>query len=179
MLRRPSLRGSLLFAVLGAGALSWSTDRTSNAYVELAADVGHETHDGSLTTAAELPASDPNFRVTTEGPRDCRLGFECVVTLTLIPASGWHANREFPWRFLAQPDSGLVFETNATTRGAAVFSRSTGHVELRGETAVVRVVVRPTTVGAHRITGRLRVGICNGEWCRNAEQRVSIELPVS
>ena len=97
MALRLTFHASALVTLVGAGALSWSTDRTSDAYVVLAADVARP--EKSPIDVVDLVSNDAAYRVVAAGPL------------------------EYPYRFTAEPAAGLVFETGGGVRTAPVIGK--------------------------------------------------------
>ena len=154
---------SALLAVAGGAGFIWSKVASSHALVAVAGDVGRPG-----TNAVHVvtdPSADSTYRVAVAIPDDCHAGFDCDVTMTILPAGEWHTNLEYPTKFNGKGDRQLAIRPS--------------RVDKHDGTATVHVMIRPRTAGVHQLDGVLKLSVCTGEWCRVAHHAVTVTLPAS
>src|SRR5437764_316479 len=105
---RSAVSASVLFAVVGGAAVTWWKVSTTRAYVALADDMGRPARAVAANVARPTPqplrvvgqlTKDPLYGVALGLPDDCRAGFDCEMTLKVLPREGWRANLDAPFKF--------------------------------------------------------------------------------
>lgn len=141
---------------------------------------------GTPRTALSAPSADAapgsarvegkNFVVTAEAAA-CAAGQECTMTLRLASGSGYHVNKQYPYKFVATSAPGLTFlgKPDATT-----FSRESGDFHEETETnATMSVRFKPESKGVANVAGTFKMSVCSDENCQVEQTPIALRVPVS
>lgn len=148
-----------------------------------AADAGEaKAKDGgasSSAAAAAKPAkarvAGKNFALELASP-GCRANEECAMTIKLVAGTGYHVNKEYPYKFLATAAPGVTFlgKGEATT-----FSKATGDFHEEGETAATMTVrFKTASPGEAKVAGTYKLSVCSADQCQIEQQPISLAVPV-
>jgi hypothetical protein len=116
-----------------------------------------------------------NFALDVASP-GCKAGEDCAITLKLLPAADYHVNKEYPYKFIATPTSGITFlgKSDANT-----FAKATGDYAEQGEKASTMTVrFKPTSAGEAHVAGKYKLSVCSAAQCQIEEQPVDLAVPV-
>lgn len=117
-----------------------------------------------VPAAPRALAEAANFRVDPGPMRPCTAGGTCEATLVLTARAGYHVNREYPYKFIADPSSELGIE------GVGTF---TVDDDLHGTLAIT---VRPAKAGALALTGTFRLSVCTPDDCAVEAPKIALTI---
>lgn len=134
---------------------------------------------GGPAPVALKPASGKvtgnNFALDLASP-GCRAGEECAMTIRLLPQGDYHVNKEYPYKFTAQPAANVAFLGKSD---ANVFGRTSGDFVEQGEKAAVLTVrFKPAAAGDARVAGKYKLSVCSADKCQIDEANVDLSVPV-
>jgi hypothetical protein len=109
----------------------------------------------------------PSFRVDTVPPASCSRSAPCAAELKLQALGAFHINRDYPFKFVADPSPGVDHEPDP---GFAVIDDQTAAMTLR---------FRAVTEGTARVLGTFKLSVCSEETCVIEAVPVSIDVPTS
>jgi hypothetical protein len=130
------------------------------------------------TTGAPKPASKhidgSHFALDVASP-GCLAGQDCSMTIKLAATGDYHVNKEYPFKFIGAPSSGLTFLGKSE---ANIFTRAAGDYVPQGEKAgLMTVRFKAGSAGDTRVTGKYKLSVCSDAQCQIEEQ--AVELPLS
>jgi hypothetical protein len=124
---------------------------------------------------ASTRVSGKNFVLDAASP-GCRVDTPCTMTLHLAASGEYHVNKEYPYKFTAEPAPGLQFLGNGD---ANTFSRASGDFREDGEKAATLTVrFKPGSAGEARVSGKYKMSVCSAENCQIETQSVTLAVPV-
>jgi hypothetical protein len=140
---------------------------------------GREGGAGGPSTAALKPVSKRvngnNFALDVASP-GCKAGEECAMTIKLAVSGAYHVNKEYPYKFIATPASGVAFlgksEPNTFTRAAGDF------VEQGEKAALMTVRFKPASAGEAKVAGKYKLSVCSADQCLIEEPMIDLAVPV-
>jgi hypothetical protein len=138
----------------------------------------------SAAAAAAAAAAAPKAGPHVDGknyaldlvPAGCKAGAECAVTIKLAVGSGYHVNKEYPYKFIATPAAGITFlgKTDPNT-----FSRASGDFVEEGEAAAAMTVrFKPAAAGQAKVAGKYKLSVCSADQCQIEEEMLELAVPV-
>lgn len=98
------------------------------------------------------------------------------MTIKLAATSGYHVNKEYPYKFVAAPAPGITFlgKSEPTT-----FSKAAGDFQEEGEKrATMSVRFRPASRGEAKVSGTYKMSVCSDDQCQIEQQPISLVVPV-
>jgi hypothetical protein len=112
----------------------------------------------------------PPFRVDTVPPATCgrAAAAPCAVELRLNALGGFHVNRDYPFKFVAEPSPGVAHEPDP---GLAFVDDQTAAMTVRFRAAAGE--------GPVRVLGTLKLSVCSDEKCVIEDVPVSVDVPTS
>jgi len=176
------LRGltvALVFGLAGDGAGAVAVHAAAHAYVDLASAATPHTP-SEPTRRASVEGAGGSYRIEVLVPPDCRRAFRCEVVVAILPAEGWHALRDYPFKLAilraapsdrplgAAASSGLTFEPS----GHDVSFDDAGR-------ARIRLPMEAAKAGEYLIDGRVSVGVCDRDVCRVGKHDLSFIVPIT
>jgi hypothetical protein len=113
-----------------------------------------------------------NFTVDGDPDGECKTG-GCTVKLTVTAINKFHVNKDYPYKFKAEDLAGVEFQ-GKDAGGKNVFSKAAGDFKLGPEVAGIggaekgfmSVRFNAKTAGAVKITGKLKLSVCNEANCQ-------------
>ena len=103
--------------------------------------------------SAPAAAEAPSYTVSVSNAT-AKTGEQTTVVATIAAAEGYHCNKEYPHKAKKLAGEGVEFPGGDTVKGA-----------LSGDKVVISIPVKPTTAGAHQVTGEIRFSVCNDSQC--------------
>lgn len=115
-------------------------------------------------------AKGTNFTVDVDDA-DCKAA-GCTVKLTVAAQNKFHVNKDYPYKFKADDVAGVEFQ-GKDAGGKNVFSKAAGDFTLAPEDAkiggapsgVMKVSLK-AKAGVVKITGKLKLSVCNEANCQ-------------
>jgi hypothetical protein len=131
---------------------------------------------GSALAAVAPVASytgGPHFKLALSAPGNCAANSECSALLTLTATEGYHINKnEYPYKFIADEASGVVF-----TKDARSFGTASGDFTLVNESvATVRISFKAAS--AFTLQGTFKMSVCSEANCQVEVQRLALNVPI-
>jgi hypothetical protein len=118
--------------------------------------------------ALGAPLAAAGFYRIDEGPRTpCVAGAPCEARLVLTALAGFKVNREYPFKFVADPVAGVAVD------GTGAFALE----DARVGTLVLRF--RAARPGLARFAGTFKLSVCTDEQCEIEQPRLAFALPVT
>lgn len=175
-----------VLAVLAAGvACSKPDDDASKKAAPAPAEIPTIAISGTPRPAAPPPptaAPGPlriegtNFVVTADAAT-CAVGQECTMTVRLASTSGYHVNKQYPYKFVATSSPGLTFLGKPE---ASTFSRESGDFREESDTnATMTVRFKPESKGSASVAGTFKMSVCSDENCQVEQTPIALLVPVS
>jgi hypothetical protein len=143
----------IALAALGAGC-----DRGSDTPAEGGTTPGAARE--SVTITKDMPA----HRVEP-APAPCRAGATCTLALRLTSLGQYKVNKDYPFKFVASPTTGVTVENGA-------FAMDGVHA------GVMTVTFRAAAAGSARVAGTFKLSVCSESECRIEEEPVSVDIQV-
>lgn len=111
-------------------------------------------------------ATGASYRVDL-GPRTpCAAGATCEARLVLAALGGFKVNREYPFKFVADPAPGV------TVDGTGTFAFDDA------KTGTLTLAYRAERGGPARFAGTFKLSVCTDESCIIESPKLAFELPV-
>lgn len=111
-------------------------------------------------------ATGASYRVDL-GPRTpCAAGAPCEARLVLSALGGYKVNREYPFKFVADPAPGVAVDGT----GAFAFDDA--------KTGTLTLAYRAERGGPARFAGTFKLSVCTDESCIIESPKLAFELPV-
>lgn len=131
------------------------------------------------TVATLKPASKHvagnHFEIDVASP-GCRAATDCVMTINLQPTSGFHVNKEYPYKFTAVATPNVTFLGKGD---ASVFSRASGDfAEASPTSGVMTVRFKPAGPGEVSLTGTYKLSVCSADQCQIEQQAIALTVTV-
>jgi len=155
MARRSLAIGAVAGVALAAGLWGFARSRRAPA-----------TSSGARTSEAPPLAAKAFYRVDAAPPPTCTTGAPCEVRFVLTALGAYHVNRDYPFKFIADPPPAVALD------GAAVF---TVEDERRG---IMTAQVRPTAPGTAQVAGTFKLSVCSDDTCEIEAPKISIAIAV-
>lgn len=165
-------RASIALGALAAILIGCSRDSE-------AAD-GKPAAQGSTTTAIAATSRivGNHFTLTAKPDTSCKAGSECTVELVLEASGDYHINKEYPYKFKANPAN--VEFLGKSPGGPNVFTKEAGDFKIRSEkVGVMAVRFKPKGKGAVEIGGRYKLSVCSTQNCQLETQTVGTSVQVN
>lgn len=113
-------------------------------------------------------AGDPLYRVELGPVPTCSAGAPCEAKLVVRALDGYHVNHEYPTKFVADPASAPLVD------GTGVFAAKEGDT-----TGTMTLSLKPQAAGTARISGTLKLAVCNPEVCEIRAAAIAFDVPVT
>jgi hypothetical protein len=120
--------------------------------------------------AVPLPpplASKDFYRIDAGPQTPCAAGEVCEARIVLTALAGYKINKDYPFKFVAEPSPGLAIE------GGGAFARDDA------KTGTLTLRFKAGKRGPVRLSGTFKLSVCTDEQCEIEEPKISFELPVS
>ena len=138
-------------------------------------DAGKTLDAPKATTPASTQLTGKNFALAIASP-GCRAGEECQVTIQVTAGNGYHVNKEYPYKFLANAAPGIEYLGKKTP---TTFARESGDFREDGETkGTMTVRFKPAAAGTMIVSGTYKMSVCSAENCQIEAQPVTLSVPV-
>jgi hypothetical protein len=119
---------------------------------------------------APVAQDGPAFRVDTVAPAGpCARGASCALTIRLEALGGFHINKDYPHKFVPDPEGGIVLEDPGRLRSD----------DQQSGTLTIRFKADAGPARPIRVAGKLRFSVCSEESCRIEAVPVAADVPVS
>jgi hypothetical protein len=121
-----------------------------------------------------------NFKLETGAANECKATQECVVAVTLTAGTGFHVNKEYPYKFKAGDIAGVDYTSNDSA-GKNVFSKASGDfVPDAGneKVGVLKVHFKAAKAGPLSITGTFKLSVCSAENCQLETAELAIPVAI-
>jgi len=132
----------------------------------------------SASPHAELAKGD-NFKV--EGNQgNCTAGAECKVDLLLTAGTGFHVNKDYPYKFKANDVAGVEF-TGTDAGGKNVFSKAAGDFvpDPKDEhLGVMHVHFKAAKAGTVALSGTYKLAVCTSDNCQFKPVDISMNVTI-
>lgn len=127
-------------------------------------------------------AKGTNFTVDVDDG-DCKVA-GCTVKLTVSAINKFHVNKDYPYKFKADDVAGVEFQ-GKDAGGKNVFSKAAGDFTLAPEvkeiggapSGVMRVTLK-AKAGGVKITGKLKLSVCNEANCQMETADIAANVTV-
>ena len=128
-------------------------------------------------SAGEI-AKGTNFTVSADPDGDCKAA-ACNLKVTVHALNGFHVNKDYPYKFKADEAAGVEFQ-GTDAGGKNVFSKAAGDFKLdpKDEKLGYMSVRFKAKSGAVKITGKLKLSVCNEANCQMETQDLAIPVTV-
>lgn len=118
------------------------------------------------TTLAETDT----YVVSASVPTGTAAGADAVVTINLLPKTGWKINQEFPTKLkVTAPEGVAVDKDTMAATDAATFSE---------KTAVFQLKVKAASAGTKEFAASFRFAVCTDATCDPKEAKLAWKLDV-
>ena len=118
------------------------------------------------TTLAETDT----YVVSASVPESSKMGAESVVTINLLPKTGWKINQEYPTKLKVTVPKGVaIAKDTLAAADAGTFSE---------KTAVFEVKLNPSSTGPQAITAEFRFAVCTDATCDPKKADLAWKLDV-
>jgi hypothetical protein len=98
------------------------------------------------------------------------------MTIKLAAAGSYHVNKEYPYKFVATPASGLEFLGKGEPQQ---FTRANGDFVEQGEKAgTMTVRFKPTAAGEAHVAGTYKFSVCSEDQCQIEQEKLELAVPV-
>lgn len=120
----------------------------------------------SAAAAGPALASKVFYRVDGGPQTACASGATCEARLRLTALGDYHVNKEYPFKFVADPAAAAV-------DGAGQFA-------FDGEKqGTMTIKFRPTAPGTAKIVGTFKLSVCSADTCEIESPKVELAIPVT
>ncbi len=106
------------------------------------------------------------YRIDAGPQTPCTAGSPCEARIVLTALAGYKVNKDYPFKFLAEPVSGVTVDGTGTF---AFDDVKTGTLTLR---------FRAAKPGPARFSGTFKLSVCTAEQCEIEEPKVELSIPV-
>jgi hypothetical protein len=121
----------------------------------------------SGAAAVPPPLAGNAFYRIDAGPRTpCTAGAPCEARLVLSALGGYKVNRDYPFKFVADPAPGIAVDGT----GAMTFDDA--------KTGTLTIRFRAAPGAPTRLTGTFKLSVCTEEECQIEAPKIVLELPV-
>lgn len=128
-------------------------------------------------------AKGTNFTVDADPDGDCKAA-GCTVKVTISALNKFHVNKDYPHKFKADEVAGVEFQ-GTDAGGKNVFSKAAGDFKLDADDPKIGGAPRgfmsvrfKAKSGAVKITGKLKLSVCNEANCQMETQDLAIPITV-
>lgn len=112
-----------------------------------------------------------NYKVDVNAAA-CKVGAECTATVKLETTSGYHLNKEYPYKVKVTDIEGLKF-------AKAEFGKASGDfVEASEHSGTITLKFTPAKVGKIEIAGAFKFAVCSDKDCATASEAIKLEVDV-
>jgi hypothetical protein len=124
-----------------------------------------------------------NFKLEMKAPAACKAGEECRAVIVLDAIGEFHINKEYPYKFTANPSGDLEYlgkEDAQCPGGKNVFSKCAGDFKQEGESkATMTVRFKPTKAGTVAVNGTYKMSVCSAQNCQLESHDLSLDVTVA
>jgi hypothetical protein len=114
------------------------------------------------------PLAGKSFYRIDAGPQTpCTAGSPCEARIVLTALAGYKVNKDYPFKFLAEPVPGITVDGPGTF---AFDDVKTGTLTLR---------FRAAQPGPARFSGTFKLSVCTAEQCEIEEPKIELSIPVT
>ncbi len=123
------------------------------------------------TTAAASRITGKNFALDIATP-GCRVNEACQMTIRVTAGTGYHVNKEYPYKFLPKEAGGIEFTSKQFSRDAGDFKEDSA------TSGTMTVRFKPTAAGKAKVAGTYKMSVCSDENCQIEQPAIELEVPV-
>ena len=102
-------------------------------------------------------SSDDSYRLEIRYPNELASGTEGTVMVTVIPAEGWHMNKDFPTKLTVEAPDGVKLTKE--------MQKVPDAVEFTNDKAVFAVKFTSSSAGAKAFSGKFKFAVCTSSTC--------------
>lgn len=137
-------------------------------------DAGVASSSAALKPVSKHVAGN-NFALDVASP-GCKAGEECAMTIKLAASGSYHVNKEYPYKFIATPASGVAFLGKSDPNQ---FTRASGDFVEQGEKGgLMTVRFKPASAGEAKVAGKYKLSVCSADQCLIEEPMIDLAVPV-
>lgn len=111
-------------------------------------------------------ASKAFYRVDAGAPAACAQGTICEARVVLTALGDYHVNKDYPFKFVADPASPPVDGDGAFALDDAKHGTMT-------------VKFRPASAGTAKLVGTFKLSVCSDDTCEIETPKLELAIPVS
>ena len=132
------------------------------------------------TSAGAVQVASGNNFVVKADVATCAANTECKIDLRLEAGSGFHVNKEYPYKFKATPTNGVTF-LGKDPGGVELFSKAAGDFALdpsNEQVGTMTVRYKVANKGAVSISGTFKLSVCSAQNCQLEQASVTVPVTV-
>jgi hypothetical protein len=111
-------------------------------------------------------ASKPFYRIDPGPKAPCASGSVCEARLVLTALGDYHVNKDYPFKFVADPAA-------APVDGDGTFAFDDA------QHGTMTVKFRPAAAGTQKLVGTFKLSVCNDNSCEIETPKLELPVPVS
>lgn len=129
---------------------------------------GKKDEAAARAAPADKKEGPPAYQVETVPPSaPCSRGAPCAIAMKITALRDYHVNEDYPTRFVAQQTPGVEPD------GKGTFA-------LQGKQAgTLTFTFRAANPGTVKISGELRLSVCNENECQIKSAPIAVDVPIS
>ena len=134
--------------------------------------------------ASGLAFADSSYELKIDAPK-AKKAQKGVAKIHVTPGAGFHVNKDYPTKFKAEDIANVEFQ-GTDPAGKNVFSKAKNDFVLGPDDAAAKgpvtgwmtVTFKGKSAGAAKITGKLKLSVCNEANCQMETADVSVPVTV-
>lgn len=112
-----------------------------------------------------------NYKVDVNAAA-CKAGAECTATVKLETGSGYHLNKEYPYKVKVTDNDDVKF-------AKAEFGKASGDfVEASEHSGTITLKFTPAKAGKVEVAGAFKFAVCSDKDCATATEAIKLEVDV-
>jgi hypothetical protein len=119
-------------------------------------------------TASAPLAGKPFYRVDRAPQAACASGAICEAALVLTALGNYHVNKDYPFKFIADPAAAALQVDGQGTFAFGDAKRGT-----------MTIKFRPASPGTAKLVGTFKLSVCSDENCEIEAPTLELAVPVS
>jgi hypothetical protein len=132
--------------------------------------VGASGKERVLPVGQTTLAETDTYVVSASVPASSKMGAEAVVTINLLPKTGWKINQEYPTKLkVTVPEGVAIAKDTLAATDAGTFSE---------KTALFEVKLNPSSTGSKEFTAEFRFAVCTDATCDPKKADLAWKLAV-
>jgi len=107
----------------------------------------------------------------------CGAGKECVISIVLSAADGYHINKDYPTKLKAEELAGVEF-LGTDAGGKNVFSKAAGDYKVDSEKqATLNMKIKVAKAGSITVSGNFKFCVCSEKEC--VPDAATLKIPIT